>query len=628
MTQTFKPANRQGAQKALVVPAVSLPGRPHSQAQVQLARMQVAHGNQEMQRLLRRKPSTAATTAHAGGPSAVRQRGTAPPIVHKALNSPGQTMDPTTRAFMEPRFGHNFRDVRIHTDSLAAESASAVNALAYAVGRDVVFGSGQYSPRTQAGSRLLAHELAHTLQNPDGGRVMPFLEVGRVDDPAERAADRTADAALRGEQVPISPFGGSVLRRQARTCTAHETNRADQRIVSCGDADYRVTMTTSRSAPSSSTRTSVNAGYNGTNIFLTINVCRGGTEVQIEPLVDLPRALGQALGNALAGSDVLAGATLSPGFDLTVVQSDSFTLRVGPRITVDRNGAAGGSLGATLTTRGIEAQADLSYDARAHAGFLTFTFSPGSPTRHVDCHREGQTHLVLQCEQITHHPGVPEVPRQTVPEDEVRYLFFDYPTANIRRNFRLPTDIQSLYDQGYRATSIEGFTSPEGPRPRETAGFEGNILLGQERADAALAWLHEVCPNCEFGGVTPRGRSELPPALGAVVPEPRGTRMEREAVDEFLGTGPGQTPDALAPHDPAELDAFRRLPRSRQRNQAFELMRRAEIRFHRDRVVREHRDAVAQRDEFKGGDTCSDDVANAARASFGTDRGLVAPPRQ
>src|SRR5437870_4603658 len=66
-----------------------------------------------------------------------------PPIVHEVLRSPGQPLDAVTRALMEPRFGHDFSRVRVHTGARAAESASAVNALAYTVGRDVVFGAAQ-----------------------------------------------------------------------------------------------------------------------------------------------------------------------------------------------------------------------------------------------------------------------------------------------------------------------------------------------------------------------------------------------------------------------------------------------------------------------------------------------------
>ncbi len=89
---------------------------------------------------------------------------TIPPIVHDVLRSPGQPLGVATRAFMEPRFGHDFSRVRVHTDAQAAESARAVNALAYTVGRDVVFGAGQYAPNAQSRQRLVAHELAHVLQ--------------------------------------------------------------------------------------------------------------------------------------------------------------------------------------------------------------------------------------------------------------------------------------------------------------------------------------------------------------------------------------------------------------------------------------------------------------------------------
>ena len=148
-------------------------------------------------------------------------KGEAPPIVHEVLRSPGQPLDASTRAFFEPRFGHDFSQVRtqpamqrspqstlqigspsdrfeqeadgvadrvvesratglpresgmgsgydfsqvrVHTDAKAAESAREVNALAYTVGRDIVFAEAQYNPHTTEGKRLLAHELQHVTQ--------------------------------------------------------------------------------------------------------------------------------------------------------------------------------------------------------------------------------------------------------------------------------------------------------------------------------------------------------------------------------------------------------------------------------------------------------------------------------
>ncbi|MEF8701282.1 MAG: DUF4157 domain-containing protein [Candidatus Accumulibacter sp. UW20] len=84
------------------------------------------------------------------------------------LRHTGSLLDSPTRAFFEPRFGVDFSAVRIHTDTQASESARAVNALAYTVGHDVVFNSGQYAPHSDTGRRLLAHELTHVVQQGGG----------------------------------------------------------------------------------------------------------------------------------------------------------------------------------------------------------------------------------------------------------------------------------------------------------------------------------------------------------------------------------------------------------------------------------------------------------------------------
>ena len=94
----------------------------------------------------------------------------APASVHATLRSPGQPLDAATRAYFEPRFGYDFSQVRVHTNEQAFSSAKTVNAHAYTVENRIVFGSGAWSPRTDAGRRLLAHELAHVVQQ--GGPYM------------------------------------------------------------------------------------------------------------------------------------------------------------------------------------------------------------------------------------------------------------------------------------------------------------------------------------------------------------------------------------------------------------------------------------------------------------------------
>ncbi len=88
----------------------------------------------------------------------------APSIVHDVINKGGQPLDTGTRNFFESRFGHDFSNVRIHNDSMSAQSAQSINALAYTTGDNIVFNQNQYAPGTDAGKKLLAHELTHVVQ--------------------------------------------------------------------------------------------------------------------------------------------------------------------------------------------------------------------------------------------------------------------------------------------------------------------------------------------------------------------------------------------------------------------------------------------------------------------------------
>jgi hypothetical protein len=92
----------------------------------------------------------------------------APPEVNQVLSRSGAPLDRATRSFFEPRFGHDFNRVRVHTDAQAAASARSVNALAYTVGNHIVFGADRFDPAGGAGRKLLAHELVHVTQQQSG----------------------------------------------------------------------------------------------------------------------------------------------------------------------------------------------------------------------------------------------------------------------------------------------------------------------------------------------------------------------------------------------------------------------------------------------------------------------------
>jgi hypothetical protein len=138
----------------------------------------------------------------------------APPIVHEVLRSPGHPLDVASRAYFEPRFGHDFSKVRVHSDARAAESARSVNSLAYTVAQDIAFGEGQFTPHTTAGRRLLAHELAHTVQQGGDAPPAPSLRIEEPGSVVEREANEAAERI--GEGTPYSPklSQGQTLARQ------------------------------------------------------------------------------------------------------------------------------------------------------------------------------------------------------------------------------------------------------------------------------------------------------------------------------------------------------------------------------------------------------------------------------
>jgi hypothetical protein len=133
-----------------------------------------------------------------------------PTVVHEVVGSPGQPLEHTTRRSMEASFGKDLSGVRLHTDTRAAESAKAVNAVAYTVGRNIVFGPGRYEPTSAEGSRLLAHEITHVVQQ--GAVSFPSRLVGgRSEDRHEQAAETPAQSP---SGMSSALYGGTEIKLQ------------------------------------------------------------------------------------------------------------------------------------------------------------------------------------------------------------------------------------------------------------------------------------------------------------------------------------------------------------------------------------------------------------------------------
>ena len=164
----------------------------------------------EPEETIQRKIESSASTASASTP--------ANPV--HSLDA-GEPLHRATRAMMEPRFGSDLSQVRVHADARAAESARSVNALAYTVGRDIVFGAGQYAPQTSTGQKLLAHELTHFMQQSSAA-FQPILQRACSKDPECEPAE---EGELPGSNVKGSAqhFNKSVKREEKEKAEEEET---------------------------------------------------------------------------------------------------------------------------------------------------------------------------------------------------------------------------------------------------------------------------------------------------------------------------------------------------------------------------------------------------------------------
>ena len=147
--------------------------------------------------------------------------------VHEVLRSPGQPLDAATRAYFEPRFGRDFSEVRVHSGSAAAQSARDINANAYTVRENIVFGAGQFAPNQSFGRTLLAHELAHVVQQ--GRPEYPAASQGNCERDAEDAAGSVGSG--NAPMVRTGAVFGAVQRQAATEPIARQAAQKKSRLV-------------------------------------------------------------------------------------------------------------------------------------------------------------------------------------------------------------------------------------------------------------------------------------------------------------------------------------------------------------------------------------------------------------
>lgn len=141
--------------------------------------------------------------------------------VRPVPSAQGKPLDPSVRAPMEARFGYDFGNVRIHLDAASAACARALDARAYTIGSDIAFAAGEYAPESAAGRTLIAHELAHVVQQSRGGATTD----------AESRADGAAATALAGRNISRAALGGAPLSVQRQPQEAPRQEQSDAPTV-------------------------------------------------------------------------------------------------------------------------------------------------------------------------------------------------------------------------------------------------------------------------------------------------------------------------------------------------------------------------------------------------------------
>jgi len=139
-----------------------------------------------------------------------------------SIRGGGQPLPGSTRAFFEPRFGQDFSQVRLHTDTRAAESARAVNAQAYTIENNIVFGDGQYNPKTNSGKSLLAHELTHVVQQTD-----PQISGLRKMSTTGSTQPELQVSSLPNARIQRMQYDTSAYRIRALTIPGNEDSRQE-----------------------------------------------------------------------------------------------------------------------------------------------------------------------------------------------------------------------------------------------------------------------------------------------------------------------------------------------------------------------------------------------------------------
>ncbi|EIL97800.1 hypothetical protein UUA_14067 [Rhodanobacter thiooxydans LCS2] len=461
---------------------------------------------------------------------------------------------------MEAGFGHDFSDVRVHTSDVAHASARTIHALAYTSGQHLVFADGQYAPGTSSGRRLIAHELAHVVQQHHLSNQP--MAIGEAESALEQQADQAAERVLSGNSA--GRLSGAARAMIARYANPQEVKTADGGI----DQVFRE-VTPGHCELKPETRTDSSSGIDMSSAFLELDLCRGNTAGQVRGEIDYGDALkqaGQIVGRVLSSAAPGTDPTQLRNLLLNELKQLAPAVRLAGSVQIGRVFA--GNLEATGSGN---AAGDISGSVQ---GRVRIRDNPVEPTVTVTVEKNpGQNPNVTVTGGITIRPGATAAPdcRKCAcgdpkvnftcthtpprgkdkpppkPADSPQPQFFPYffRLAETAPNEKLlPTSQQqlrsavNLISQGFTIARVEGSASPEGPESKQRGTFKGNAELAQRRAVEGKRLLDEEI-NKNLHNVMSMRTEPLSRALSASYPvvgrgEILGSDDKGEVADKKL----------------------------------------------------------------------------------------------
>ena len=517
-----------------------------------------------------------------------------PDSVSVAMQQRGSAMDAGLRSRLESSFRCDLSQVRVHADEPAAQAAAAIDARAFTFGQNIWFGRNEFSPHSSRGFHLLAHEVAHTIQQGTQTPVVQrSLGVGAVDDPAEIAAEHAADAVVHA--TPIAQLGSDqpVIRRQAAgKFPAVEDLGPDEKRVSLDEhTRYRIKRTEQpiRHTSEEPAPPTVGVCADFAKAWVRVEWCRDRVLGHVDVGVDVTKQLQSIIPSLLQAvatrgdvGSVLKGATVTPFLDVLVVRSGKWQLNLKVEADVGRSSATEERANLNLHTEWFDLSGGVTVTQTSKGpsptGTVTITIPLEKGAKTFKCKDKQkewwEQAYFYECTKEK-EPAKQEPPAPLSPTDHEIYFCWATPKLNEGKCEPGPLDkgkqsaansakaaaankqelsrLAGDFREGYRVTGVTGYTSPEGP-DEPLGKFEGNKTLADERGAKTLEIAKEACfprrPEiCITGGPT-----GVVPANGGSLPgRPEEYPLLRKAMIHLAPPSqPGQT-DAPAKRSDLQL---------------------------------------------------------------------------